>query len=569
MDQLAKLILNLPGGNQQEYLLPQSEIVLGRAATSDIVLADARVSRSHARIEYSDDGYVLIDAGSGNGTLVNGAPVKRAHLAPGDLIRLGDSTLRYEVAAATPEPEILAIDTEAELDATLAQSLVPMTLTNNAIPRLVVHTANRTWDVPLAQDALSIGRHPSNDLVLDQARASRSHARIERVGDGFLLRDLNSTNGTYLGAERIEQQGLRSGDTIRIGDARLVFKAGFVPDDLTLMDGPSMSSISGLEQARPPVVFVPGMMGSQLWRGSERIWPNPKLMLTQPELYAVAENDGVEARGIVGEVVFVPNLVKQQRYGRLGDYLEEALGYERGKDLLEYAYDFRRDLRLAARRLAQTIDDWMEKGPVAGPITLIAHSLGTIVSRYYVERLGGKHKVGRLILIGGPHAGLPKAVSHLLSGPDLLPFGLLGGKLREALITYPAIYQILPHPSLVLDQMGQPIDLLVEPGWLSEEQRFHLRNAQAFRRELGANSNVPTISIFGYGLKTAASARVERSPDGVWQQVDFEMSEQGDASVPASSAVLNGSEIHPVQQHHGSLYVDNDVKMRLKLELTG
>jgi len=569
MDQLAKLILNLPGGNQQEYLLPQSEIVLGRAATSDIVLADARVSRSHARIEYSDDGYVLIDAGSGNGTLVNDAPVKRAHLAPGDLIRLGDSTLRYEVAAATPEPEILAIDTEAELDATLAQSLVPMTLTNNAIPRLVVHTANRTWDVPLAQDALSIGRHPSNDLVLDQARASRSHARIERVGDGFLLRDLNSTNGTYLGAERIEQRPLRSGDTIRIGDARLVFKAGFVPDDLTLMDGPSMSSISGLEQARPPVVFVPGMMGSQLWRGSERIWPNPKLMLTQPELYAVAENDGVEARGIVGEVVFVPNLVKQQRYGRLGDYLEEALGYERGKDLLEYAYDFRRDLRLAARRLAQTIDDWMEKGPVAGPITLIAHSLGTIVSRYYVERLGGKHKVGRLILIGGPHAGLPKAVSHLLSGPDLLPFGLLGGKLREALITYPAIYQILPHPSLVLDQMGQPIDLLVEPGWLSEEQRFHLHNAQAFRRELGANSNVPTISIFGYGLKTAASARVERSPDGVWQQVDFEMSEQGDASVPASSAVLNGSEIHPVQQHHGSLYVDNDVKMRLKLELTG
>jgi hypothetical protein len=35
-----------------------------------------------------------------------------------------------------------------------------------------------------------------------------------------------------------------------------------------------------------------------------------------------------------------------------------------------------------------------------------------------------------------------------------------------------------------------------------------------------------------------------------------------------SSAVLPGSEIHPVQQNHGTLYVDNDVKMRLKLELT-
>lgn len=567
MRSFGKLIVHPPAGQDEEFVLGKPEIVLGRGTSSDIPLADARVSRSHARIECSDDGCVLIDAGSGNGTLVNGTPVERARLSPGDLIRLGDSTLRYEVAAATPEPEILAIDTEAELDATLAHSLVPMTLTNNEIPRLVVHTASRTWDVPLVQDALSIGRHPSNDLVLDQARASRSHARIERVGDGFLLRDLNSTNGTYLGAERIEQRGLRSGDTIRIGDARLVFKAGFVPDDLTLVAGARSVATSSPAQAHPPVVFVPGMMGSQLWRGSERIWPNPKLMLTQPELYAVAENDGVEARGIVGEVVYVPNLVKQQRYGRLGDYLEEALGYERDKDLLEFAYDFRRDLRLAARRLAQTIDDWLDKGPVTGPVTLIAHSLGTIVSRYYVERLGGKHKVGRLILLGGPHAGLPKAVSHLLSGPDLLPFGLLGGRLREALITYPAIYQILPHPPLVLDQMGQPIDLFAEPGWLLEEQRFHLRNAQVFRRELGATSSVPTISIFGYGLKTAASARVERTPGGVWQRVDFEMSEQGDASVPASSAVLSGSEVHPVQQHHGSLYVDNDVKMRLKLEL--
>jgi hypothetical protein len=41
----------------------------------------------------------------------------------------------------------------------------------------------------------------------------------------------------------------------------------------------------------------------------------------------------------------------------------------------------------------------------------------------------------------------------------------------------------------------------------------------------------------------------------------------GDNSVLERSAVLSGREIHPVQQHHGSLFVDNDVKMRLKVEL--
>ena len=38
--------------------------------------------------------------------------------------------------------------------------------------------------------------------------------------------------------------------------------------------------------------------------------------------------------------------------------------------------------------------------------------------------------------------------------------------------------------------------------------------------------------------------------------------------IPDHSAILDGSEIHPVQQYHGSLFVDNDMKMRLKLELT-
>ena len=38
--------------------------------------------------------------------------------------------------------------------------------------------------------------------------------------------------------------------------------------------------------------------------------------------------------------------------------------------------------------------------------------------------------------------------------------------------------------------------------------------------------------------------------------------------IPQHSAILPGAEIHPVRQQHGSLYVDDDVRMRLKLELT-
>ncbi len=57
---------------------------------------------------------------------------------------------------------------------------------------------------------------------------------------------------------------------------------------------------------------------------------------------------------------------------------------------------------------------------------------------------------------------------------------------------------------------------------------------------------------------------MERGPDGLCKRVDLGVTPTGDDNIPEESAVLEGAEIHPVRQHHGALYVDNDVKMRLQ-----
>ena len=61
-------------------------------------------------------------------------------------------------------------------------------------------------------------------------------------------------------------------------------------------------------------------MGSELWRGSERVWPNIGLLLKNPEILRYGEGSALTPRGIVDEVVIVPNLIKQDQYNRLGDY---------------------------------------------------------------------------------------------------------------------------------------------------------------------------------------------------------------------------------------------------------
>jgi pSer/pThr/pTyr-binding forkhead associated (FHA) protein len=68
-------------------------VLLGRHPACEVVLDDLTVSRRHAQLHFRDGRWVLQDLGSKNGTTVNGAPVTRCQLRPGDHLRLGEQHL--------------------------------------------------------------------------------------------------------------------------------------------------------------------------------------------------------------------------------------------------------------------------------------------------------------------------------------------------------------------------------------------------------------------------------------------------------------------------------------------
>ena len=80
--------------------------------------------------------------------------------------------------------------------------------------------------VVLADDRLTLGSGPHNDLVLDfDSTVSRLHAVIERLGRAWCLRDLASRNGTTVNGERLAgERPLHDGDEVRVGRTRLVFR---------------------------------------------------------------------------------------------------------------------------------------------------------------------------------------------------------------------------------------------------------------------------------------------------------------------------------------------------------
>lgn len=76
-------------------------------------------------------------------------------------------------------------------------------------------------------DALTIGRSSENDLRIDNLAVSGKHARIVRDGASYFLEDMDSTNGTYVGNQRITYRELKDGDRVTIGKHTLLLE---IPD---------------------------------------------------------------------------------------------------------------------------------------------------------------------------------------------------------------------------------------------------------------------------------------------------------------------------------------------------
>jgi FHA domain len=83
----------------EEWVLDSSPLTLGRSSRNDVDLArDEYASSDHARIEPRRDGVWLEDVGSTNGTYLNGTRLTRPkRLSPGDVLRIGETELRYEL----------------------------------------------------------------------------------------------------------------------------------------------------------------------------------------------------------------------------------------------------------------------------------------------------------------------------------------------------------------------------------------------------------------------------------------------------------------------------------------
>lgn len=325
------------------------------------------------------------------------------------------------------------------------------------------------------------------------------------------------------------------------------------------------------------IVILPGILGSVLQKDGKDLWAvsgqavwqvlsnsskmihNLKLAQDDPE--AEDLGDGVRATALIQDIHLVPGLWKIDGYtetARLitdnfevtpGDFYNDP--DDRAANFYQFPYDWRRDSRANARILKRLIDKrlkcWREKsGASDAKVILLAHSMGGLISRYYLEVLEGWKDSRALFTFGTPYRGSLKAVNFLANGYKQLFLDL-----TEVMRSLTSIYQLLPIYQAI--NINGQYHRIAEVDNLPNVDKLKAQNALAFHREIEAAverhlkdeqyvRSFATIPISGVQQPTLQSAVLmdgkltasEELPAILQNRADLG---DGDGTVPKVSAI--------------------------------
>lgn len=136
----------------------------------------------------------------------------------------------------------------------LPQSSQPAT--TREVTLLILEGPGAGQRIPLDRDELKIGKDPSSDLCIPDAAVSRNHCLIERKNEGYLIRDLDSTNGTFVDGTRIREAYLRPGSRVKIGTAMLLFQPVYQADTVPPSKAESFGTLLGRSLAMRRIFSV-------------------------------------------------------------------------------------------------------------------------------------------------------------------------------------------------------------------------------------------------------------------------------------------------------------------------
>lgn len=310
------------------------------------------------------------------------------------------------------------------------------------------------------------------------------------------------------------------------------------------------------------IVIVPGIMGSVLKYKDEVVWPPTDWSVglraffdqsTWRECINLQSDhaDQIMPVGLVQTASFFPSLGKNGGYGKLGKVIRELFHVtecdpiaQKPGNLFEFAYDWRRANSESAKILEElarsALTQWREySGAKDAKLIVLAHSMGGLVARHFMEVLGGRDITRALVCFGTPFRGSVNAVRDLHLG-----ICKLGVDLSSVVRSLESVYELLPIYPMIKDgtEYRRISEVTVE-GIDSERARkgiqFLCNLGEASLSNASNSTQYPLLPLVGTNQPTLQSAVVVASklvfsgqlPAGIDSVYDY-----GDGTVPRVSA---------------------------------
>ena len=196
--------------------LGRERMVLGRGDKSDVVIPDPEVSRQQVALSFDGTRCSLEDL-SGKGTQVGGTSVSRGELADGSDITLGQWRAVFRLHGSGESEGPTEVGSRTELQS--KDSVSRWQPAQVRIKQGVNETVHK-----LQGDSFTVGKDASCDLVVEDPFISGRHLKVVRREGHFQVVDMNSTNGTWLGAVRVFEVQVGLPTTLRLGQTEFTLE---------------------------------------------------------------------------------------------------------------------------------------------------------------------------------------------------------------------------------------------------------------------------------------------------------------------------------------------------------
>lgn len=209
-----------------------------------------------------------------------------------------------------------------------------------------------------------------------------------------------------------------------------------------------LTATTATEAAKPerPVVIIPGIVGSKLCKGKEVVWGTVDSLKKFASL-ALPVGDpgnagGIKPCGVISRIK-VLDLFNVDQYSTLFTLLKNKGGYVEKKTLFTFDYDWRLSNFHNAQKLAAFIDRNIGADK---KFDIVAHSMGGLLARLYVQSPAARGRVDRLVLMGVPNRGSARIFEVLKDGWGKSVNADAGGidKIRATMLSFPAVFELLP-----------------------------------------------------------------------------------------------------------------------------